>query len=55
MALELCLTWVNRLLFLKLLEGQMRRAVLQLFEWRYNFGAATTAQLFSLAMTSPLY
>lgn len=24
-ALELCLTWVNRLLFLKLLEGQLRR------------------------------
>ena len=24
-ALELCLTWINRLLFLKLLEGQLRR------------------------------
>ena len=54
-ALELCLTWVNRLLFLKLLEGQLRRAVLQHFEWRYNFGDATTAQLFSLALTAPLY
>ena len=43
-ALELCLTWVNRLLFLKLLEGQLRRAILQHFEWRYNynFGVATT-------------
>ncbi len=33
----------------------LRRAVLQHFERRYGFGAATIPQLFSLALTAPIY